>query len=146
MKKENVEVIEMQQTTFVQRHAKKILFATGVVVAAGAYYLLNKHDVEIKELVRSNEILKGANDALKEDNETLMAAASEGLFEEAIATVTRKINGRKDQLEFLNIQLNDGNNEVIPKINKITNELSILVSRRDKFIKAQSLLEIKDEF
>lgn len=145
MKKENVEVIEMQQTTFVQRHAKKILFATGVVVAAGAYYLLNKHDVEIKELVRSNEILKGANDALKEDNETLMAAASEGLFEEAIATVTRKINGRKDQLEFLDMQLKEGNNEVIQKINKITNELNILSIRRDKFIKAQTLLEIKDE-
>ena len=54
MKKENVEVIEMQQTTFVQRHAKKILFATGVVVAAGAYYMLKKHDLEITKLTESN--------------------------------------------------------------------------------------------
>ena len=145
MKNKNAEVIEMQQTTFVQRHAKKILFATGVVVAAGAYYMLKKHDLEIKDLIRDNDILKEANETLRDDNQTLMEAASEGLFEEAIATVTRKINGRKDQLEFLDMQLKEGNNEVIQKINKITNELNILSIRRDKFIKAQTLLEIKDE-
>lgn len=40
-----------------------------------------------------------------EDNSTLMTAASEGLFEEAIATVTRKINYKKDRLEFVKKQL-----------------------------------------
>lgn len=47
-KKNNEEVIRMEQTTFVQRHAKKILFAGGVVVTAGAYYILKKHDIDIK--------------------------------------------------------------------------------------------------
>ena len=60
MKKENVEVIEMQQTTFVQRHAKKILFATGVVVAAGAYYIHKKYNIEMEKVVtrHSKEIGK----------------------------------------------------------------------------------------
>lgn len=60
MKNENVEVIEMQQTTFVQRHAKKILFATGVVVAAGAYYIHKKYNIEMEEVVarHSKEIGK----------------------------------------------------------------------------------------
>jgi hypothetical protein len=48
MFKKNKEVIEMEQTTFIQKHAKKILLVGGVVVTAGAYYILKKHNVEIK--------------------------------------------------------------------------------------------------
>ena len=55
MKKEKVEVIEMQQTTFVQRHAKKILFATGVVVAAGAYYIHKKYNIEMSKMVLEHD-------------------------------------------------------------------------------------------
>lgn len=61
--KEN-EVIRMEQTTFIQRHAKKILIAGGLVVAAGAYYILNKHDIEMDEMLNKhdeqiNDLLKG---------------------------------------------------------------------------------------
>lgn len=46
-RKNNEEVIEMEQTTFIQKHAKKILVAGGLVVTAGAAYLLYKHNVDI---------------------------------------------------------------------------------------------------
>lgn len=63
-KKTKKEVIEMEQTTFVQKHAKKILLASGLVVAAGAYYILNKHDIEMDEMLNKhdeqiNDLLKG---------------------------------------------------------------------------------------
>lgn len=139
MKNENVEVIEMQQTTFVQRHAKKILFATGVVVAAGAYYMLKKHDLEIKDLTDVNLYLQKSNDKLKDDVDTLMAAASEGLFEEALATTTRKLNSRKDRLQFLI------DSEVVgEQVDKLTREIKTLSMRRDAFLKAQALVEIKE--
>lgn len=47
--KNNEEIISMEQTTFVQRHAKKILLAGGVTVAIGAGYLLKKHNLDIAE-------------------------------------------------------------------------------------------------
>ena len=63
-KKTKKEVIEMEQTTFVQKHAKKILLAGGLVVTAGAYYILNKHDIEMDEMLNKhdeqiNDLLKG---------------------------------------------------------------------------------------
>ena len=63
-KKTKKEVIEMEQTTFVQKHAKKILLASGLVVAAGAYYILNKHNIEMDEMLNKhdeqiNDLLKG---------------------------------------------------------------------------------------
>ena len=139
MKNKNVEVIEMQQTTFVQRHAKKILFATGAVVAAGAYYMLKKHDLEIKDLTDINLYLQKSNNKLKDDVDTLMAAASEGLFEEALATTTRKLNSRKDRLQFLI------DSEVVgEQVDKLTREIKTLSMRRDAFLKAQALVEIKE--
>ena len=143
MKNENVEVIEMQQTTFVQRHAKKILFATGVVVAAGAYCILKKHDMEIKDLIRDNDILKETNETLRDDNQTLMTAASEGLFEEAIATVTRKINSREDKLEVL-LERSLTDDTVVEAIDKYRSELSMLMKRRDSFQKAQNIYFINE--
>ena len=47
-KKEN-EVVRMEESTFLKRHAGKILLAGGAIVAVGAYYLLNKHDIEMKD-------------------------------------------------------------------------------------------------
>ena len=106
-KKEN-EVVRMEESTFLKRHAGKILLAGGLVVAAGAYYMLGKHEKEMKDVLADNSLLKyfleedgKAIAKLTEDNETLMAAASEGLFEEALATTTRKLNSRKDRKEFL---------------------------------------------
>ena len=141
--KNNEEVIKMEQTTFIQRHAKKILVASGLVVSAGTAYLLYKHGVDLKN---KDTVIEGLAEALKdtrEDKETLMEALSEGVFEEAIATVTRKINSRKDKLTFLEIQLNEGNNQVLTKIEELKFEIAELIRRKEKFLEGQHLYEIK---
>lgn len=141
--KNNEEVIKMEQTTFIQRHAKKILVAGGIVVGAGAAYLLHKHNVDLKN---KDTVINGLAEVLKdtrEDKDTLMEALSEGVFEEAIATVTRKINSRKDKLTFLEIQLNEGNNQVLTKIEELKFEIAELIRRKEKFLEGQHLYEIK---
>ena len=141
--KNNEEVIKMEQTTFIQRHAKKIMIAGGLVVSAGAAYLLYKHGVDLKN---KDTVIEGLAEALKdtrEDKETLMEALSEGVFEDAIATVTIKINSRKDKLTFLEIQLNEGNNQVLTKIEELKFEIAELIRRKEKFLEGQHLYEIK---
>lgn len=147
-KKEN-EVVRMEESTFLKRHAGKILLAGGLVVAAGAYYMLGKHEKEMKDVLADNAALKyfleedgKAITKLTEDNETLMAAASEGLFEEALATTTRKLNSRKDRKEFLLNQ--EQTEEVINKLKQLTSEIFVLEVRKERFSKAQALLEIKE--
>ena len=150
--KEN-EVIRMEQTTFIQRHAKKILIAGGLVVAAGAYYMLGKHEREMKDVLADNALLRSfleedgkAISKLTEDNSTLMAAASEGLFEEAISKVTNKINYRLDRKEYLEKALEKCPEDIDLKVayEKIVEELSMLFTRRNKFEDAQKIFEIKD--
>ena len=155
--KNNEEVIRMEQTTFIQRHAKKILIAGGLVVGAGAAYLLHKHNVEIKDITdkfndktKADEIqIKALEAALLdtlEDKNTLMEAASEGLFEEAISKVTNKINYRLDRKEALELRLLDkpDDNQTKEALNKLLEELAALMKRRDKFEDAQVIFEIKD--
>ena len=154
--KEN-EVIRMEQTTFIQRHAKKILIAGGIVVGAGAAYILHKHNVEIKDItnnfnakIEADKIqLKALDAALLdtlEDKNTLMEAASEGLFEEAISKVTNKINYRLDRKEYLEKALEKCPEDMDLKVayEKIVEELSMLFTRRDKFEDAQAIFEIAD--
>ena len=155
--KNNEEVIWMEQTTFIQRHAKKIIIAGGIVVGAGAAYLLHKHNVEIKDITdkfndktKADEIqIKALEAALLdtlEDKNTLMEAASEGLFEEAISKVTNKINYRLDRKEALELRLLDkpDDNQTKEALNKLLEELAALMKRRDKFEDAQVIFEIKD--
>ena len=155
--KNNEEVIRMEQTTFIQRHAKKIIIAGGIVVGAGAAYLLHKHNVEIKDItdkfnakIEADKIqLKALDAALLdtlEDKNTLMEAASEGLFEEAISKVTNKINYRLDRKEYLEKALEKCPEDIDLKVayEKIVEELNMLFARRDKFEDAQAIFEIKD--
>lgn len=155
--KNNEEVIRMEQTTFIQRHAKKILVAGGIVVGAGAAYLLHKHNVEIKDItdkfnakIEADKIQLQALDAALldtlEDKNTLMEAASEGLFEEAISKVTNKINYRLDRKEALELRLLDkpDDNQTKEALNKLLEELAALMKRRDKFEDAQAIFEIND--
>ena len=155
--KNNEEVIRMEQTTFIQRHAKKILIAGGIVVGAGAAYILHKHNVEIKDItdkfnakIEADKIQLQALDAALldtlEDKNTLMEAASEGLFEEAISKVTNKINYRLDRKEALELRLLDkpDDNQTKEALNKLLEELAALMKRRDKFEDAQAIFEIKD--
>lgn len=155
--KNNEEVIKMEESTFIKRHANKILVIGGVVVSAGAAYLLYKHHIEVKDLLNKHDVelknkdvvIEGLSEVLKdtrEDNRTLMEALSEGVFEEAIATVTRKINSRKDKLTFLERQLEKGNtaDEVLAKIEEITFEIAELIRRKEAFLEGQHLYEIKN--
>ena len=72
----------------------------------------------------------------------LKEACSEGLFEEAIATVTRKLNSRKDKLEIL---LSDKNvdPQKLEKIKKLRKEIGIFEIRKANFIKAQNKVGIR---
>lgn len=154
--KEN-EVIRMEQTTFIQRHAKKILIAGGLVVSAGAAYILYKHNVEIKDITNNfNDKIEADKIQIKaleaalldtlDDKNTLMEAASEGLFEEAISKVTNKINYRLDRKEALELRLLDkpDDNQTKEALNKLLEELAALMKRRDKFEDAQMIFEIND--
>lgn len=156
-RKNNEEVIEMEQTTFIQKHAKKILIAGGLVVTAGAAYILHKHNVEIKDITdKFNAKIEADNIQIKaldaalldtlEDKNTLMEAASEGLFEEAISKVTNKINYRLDRKEALELRLLDkpDDNQTKEALNKLMEELAALMKRRDKFEDAQAIFEIKE--
>lgn len=72
----------------------------------------------------------------------LEAAVTEGVLEEAIATTTRKLNSRKDRLEYL---LNGSNVEKAKEmISKLEKEIKVLTKRRDTFSKAQKLMGIND--
>ena len=155
--KNNEEVIKMEESTFIKRHAKKIIIAGGIVVGAGAAYLLHKHNVEIKDItkkfnakIEADTIQIQALDAALldtlEDKNTLMEAASEGLFEEAISKVTNKINYRLDRKEALELRLLDkpDDNQTKEALNKLLEELAALMKRRDKFEDAQMIFEIND--
>lgn len=76
---------------------------------------------------------------LEERIYVLEAAVSEGLFEEAIATTTRKLNSRKDRLAYIS------NKNVVDNVllDKLKNEIDELTKRRNSFIKAQSLVGIE---
>lgn len=155
--KNNEEVIRMEQTTFIQRHAKKIMIAGGIVVGAGAAYLLHKHNVEIKDItnkfnakIEADKIQIQALDAALldtlEDKNTLMEAASEGLFEDAISKVTNKINYRLDRKEVLERALEKYPDDTQTKeaFKKVVEELEMLFARRDKYEMSQAIFEIKD--
>lgn len=140
MKNENVEVIEMQQTTFVQRHAKKILFATGVVVAAGAYYMLKKHDLEITELTKSN---------VKKDEEinfikflVIESDCVAKAIQNAENKLTRKENKIKSLIDALDKRPNDI--DLVESIKKYEKEANILRYQLSKTYNLNELI-LNDE-
>lgn len=101
---------------------------------------LKKADADLSTVIKQNHVLEY-------NVQTLMEAASEGIFEEAIGTVNNKINHRTDKkkyiLEALKIKPDDEQSK--EALNKVNIELSNLFSRKDKYTKAQTLYEIKDE-
>ena len=140
MKNENVEVIEMQQTTFVQRHAKKILFATGVVVAAGAYYMLKKHDLEITKLTESN---------VKKDEEinfikflVIESDCVAKAIQNAENKLTRKENKIKALIDALDKRPNDI--DLVESIKKYEKEANILRYQLSKTYNLNELI-LNDE-
>lgn len=84
---------------------------------------------------------------LEKMNDTLNAAASEGLYEEAIATVTRKINYLKDQIAYCtkNLNLNPTDLDNQKALSKYRNKLDVLLDRKKSFLEAQKLYEISEK-
>lgn len=136
---------------------EKILLGVSIVGACAAGYFgykyysykndnqflenaLKKADADLSTVIKQNHILEY-------NVQTLMEAASEGVFEEAIGTVNNKINHRTDKKKYLleALKTNPNNDEIKQALSKVDIELTNLFGRKDKYTKAQRLYEIKDE-
>ena len=133
---------------------EKILLGVSIVsVGVAGFIIYKQHDIIVKALLDKIERekiitnLNNENQVLKCDVQTLMEAASEGVFEEAIGTVNNKINHRSDKKKYLleALETNPNNDEIKQALNKVNIELKNLFTRKDKYTKAQTLYEIKDE-
>ena len=133
---------------------EKVLLGVSVVSAGVAGYIIYKqHSIITKALLdkidyeRFIENIDNENQVLKYDVQTLMEAASEGVFEEAIRTVNNKINYRADKQKYLieELEINPNNDDVRQALYKVGIELKNLLDRKEKYVKAQTLYEIKDE-
>ena len=133
---------------------EKILLGVSIVGAGVAGFIIYKqHDIIVKALLDKIERekiitnLNNENQVLKCDVQTLMEAASEGVFEEAIGTINNKITHRIDKKKYLLEALEINPNDISLKaaLEKVEIELKNLFNRKDKCTKAQALYEIKDE-
>ena len=114
---------------------EKVLFCAAIVTTCAAGYF------GIKYIGGHKQIEK-----LTDDTNTLMSAASEGLFDEALATVGRKIAYRKDKEEYLVEQLlaTPTDTQTQNALSRIRAELQVLLTRQNKFLEAQTLYGIAD--
>lgn len=130
MKKERRSLKEV-----VKANKTKILMGGMFIVGFASCYILDcKFDMK-----KNNELIDKNNDRIS----TLYCAASEGLFEEAIATCTRKLNTRIDTISRLE-KLKNLDEECIAKLMKAKTEAGIFKERIDKFTQAQKLWGIED--
>ncbi len=115
---------------------EKVLITVTIACTATAGYFGYKYISDHKQIVK-----------LADDTNTLMAAASEGVFEEALGTLNHKITYRADKekypIEYLNSHPNE--NKTKETLEKVRVELTNLYNRKDKIEKAQHLYEIKTE-
>ena len=129
MKKERRSLKEV-----VKANKSKILMGGMFIVGFATCYIL-----DCKFDMRKNNDMKKNNERIS----TLYCAASEGLFEEAIATCTRKLNTRMDIISRLE-KIKDLNQEGVEKLMKAKIESGIFKERIDKFTQAQKLWGIED--
>ena len=123
MKKERRSLKEV-----VKANKTKILMGGMFIVGFASCYIL-----ECKFNMKKND----------ERISTLYCAASEGLFEEAIATCTRKLNTRMDTISRLE-KLKNLDQQCIDKLTKAKTEAGIFQERIDKFTEAQKLWGIEE--
>lgn len=122
---------------------EKTIIGAAVVTTCIAGYFGYKYFSEIKlEKLLRKDIL-----GLEDSVDTLMAAASEGVFEEAIGTVNHKITYRTDKEKYVIDYLSTHPNDVDAQqsLERIKVELNNLFTRKHKFEAAQQLYEIKNE-
>lgn len=121
--------MQKDKENHIKKHYKKILAAAGVVTIAGVSYVVCKKYI-----------------GLKTDNHTLMTACSEGLFDEAIATTTRKLNYRQDKMLYIErqIEVNPNDPDLMNAKLKLVSEIKELTHRLDLFSDAQKVYKIEE--
>ena len=119
---------------------------TAIGVAGYFGFKYYKSNENAKLLEQGMNYLSGVNSDLHHKIETLMEAASEGVFEEAISTVNNKINHRTDKRKYLLEQLLKTPDDIQTKkaLEKVETELANLCKRKDKFTEAQAFYAIAD--
>lgn len=119
------------------------------------YIVDNRYEILVATLISSTcilgaalveseigkKILEETDYALNNRVDTLEAALTEGVFEEAIDTTTRKIDYKKDILSFIR-DAKDTREFNKQAISKLEREIDILTERRDAFEKAQASVGI----
>ena len=145
--KNNEEVIRMEQTTFIQRHAKKIMIAGGIVVGAGAAYLLYKHGVDLKIKDEAINNLIEANDAKDKEIGFIKFLVVEGdvvpkALQNAENKLARKENKIKELCELLVNRPNDQN--IMDAIAKNEAEAKVLREQIFNTLKLNELI-VNDE-
>ena len=111
MKKEK-DVIKMEESTFIKRHAKEILVAGAMITTAGLIYISKKHGIELNLL--NNKLAEASGIALR----SLYREKADAEFE--IETLKEYINNLDP-----NIKINMFEN--IPKAKARIAELEIFI-------------------
>ena len=119
--KEN-EIIKMEESTFIKRHAGKILLAGGLAVSAGAAYLLHKHNVDIAEHAKRIFNLEKRLNANTE------------IAVEALTDTIEAYRFEIDELIFKRDNLNDSQVNVFVNIPKLNEEIELKTRLRDNAI------------
>lgn len=124
------EVIRMEQTTFIQRHYKKVIFAGSVVAGVYITHLLKKHDIEVDDLLKKHGV------ELNTINDKLLTAKEIGLR----SLIREKANAEcelAEKMEYINnldMTLNINKFFNIPKAKDRIAELKLFIDEIDKDI------------
>lgn len=140
MKKEQVnETKERKSLKEVVYDNRGKIIAGIAIIGCGVCYVLgsNKYKGELKCL--KDDIID-----LYEDNHTLSAILSEGVLQDAITTTSNKINSRKNKLRMYEDRLTNGDLNVKDYIDKIKEEVEILIKRKDLYETKLHNYEIKE--
>lgn len=118
---------------------EKVLIGTAIVCTCAAGYFGYKYGLR-----HTFNALADKNNALESKIKVLQEAASEGLYEEAIATVTRKINHIKDQVAYCTDRLSTNTNDFQTEnaLASYTAKLDVLMARKNNFVEAQKTYEL----
>lgn len=142
-KEMNNEVVKIKEESkkIAKQDVIKVVGIIGVGILSGI------SGYKVGKLAKSVEVLTATNKTLSREVNVLNAAASEGLYEEAIATVTRKINYLKDQIAYCtkNLNLNPTDLDNKKALSKYRNKLDVLLDRKASFLDAQKLYEISEK-
>ena len=146
--KDNEEVIRMEQTTFIQRHAKKIMIAGGLVVSAGAAYMMYKYHVDIKALKENHSLELGelvkqhdidiCNHELRLTNVENKLTVNTEIAVKALEDRIRNLDFEIGELIFKRDNLNDTQQNVFINIPRLNEEIELKSVLKEN---AKALLE-----